>query len=65
MKEVYKVRCWYDGDEVTTNRYVVADSEEEVTQKMDKYVEKLKSKGCATLHYLEGCYTVEIDNVIV
>lgn len=68
-KEVYEVKCWWvdaNGNKIDNKpcfRYVVASSEEEVSQKMEVYKKQLLEKGCATLTWTEP-FCIFMYNVI-
>lgn len=65
MKTVYKVKVWYADDmDRMQVRYVVANTEAEVDDKMEEYKNDLLARGCAELHWVCGGYEVEIDGVI-
>ena len=66
MADVYEFTIWYDSSDFDYDRlqkrYVVANSEEEALEKLEKYNEEMHKKGFAKFHI--GRCTVDIQEVI-
>ena len=67
MKDVYSFRVWYDESDIDNGfvqeRYVVADTEEEALEKLERHNEEQHEKGFALFHI--GRCIVDTQEVII
>lgn len=64
---VFRLVIWFDDDidENTQYRYVVAKTEEEAIEKLEKHAKEMESQGYAKMHISCWDIQVELDDVIV